>query len=75
MQFFEVGVPHEIVQTYKHVNVGITSSYMWGSHGCALFIHTNILAHQLFNFLKNLNFMYPYTNYNCNIILWALFLD
>ncbi len=37
MQFVEVGVPHEIVQTFMHVNVGITSFYMWGSHGCALF--------------------------------------
>jgi len=52
MQFVEVGVPHEIVQTFMHVNVGITFSYMWGSHGCAPFIHTNILAHQLFNFKK-----------------------
>jgi hypothetical protein len=59
MQFVEVGVPHEIVQTFMHVNVGITSSYMCGSHGCALFIHTNILAHQLLKFLKKLNFMYP----------------
>jgi hypothetical protein len=50
MQFVEVGVPHEIVQTFMHVNVGITSFYMWGSHGCALFIHTNILTHQLLNF-------------------------
>ncbi len=59
MQFVEVGVPHEIVQTFMHVNVSITSSYMWGSHGCALFIHTNVLAHQLLNCFKILNFMYP----------------
>jgi hypothetical protein len=52
MQFVEVGVPREIVQTFMHVNVGIASSYMWGSHDCAPFIHTNILAHQLFNFKK-----------------------
>jgi hypothetical protein len=52
MQFVEVGVPHEIVQTFMDVNVGITSSYMWGSHGCAPFIHTNILAHQLLNLKK-----------------------
>ncbi len=56
---FVIGVSHEIVQTLMHVNVGITSSYMWSSHGCALFIHTNILVHQLLNFFKNLNFMYP----------------
>ncbi len=49
MQFVEVGVTHEIVQTFMHANVGITFPYMWGSHGCALFIHTNILAHQLLN--------------------------
>ncbi len=49
MQFVGAGVPHEIVQTFMHVNVGITSFYMWGSHGCAPFIHTNILAHQLLN--------------------------
>jgi hypothetical protein len=28
MQFVEVGVPHEIVQAFMHVNVGITSFYM-----------------------------------------------
>jgi hypothetical protein len=59
MQFVEVSVPHEIVQTFMHVNVSITSSYMWGSNGCAPFIHTNILARQLFNFKKKLDFMYP----------------
>jgi hypothetical protein len=64
MQFVEIGVPNEIVQTFMHVSVGITSFYIWGSHGCAVFIHTNILAHQLLYFLKNLNFMYPYTDYN-----------
>jgi hypothetical protein len=58
MQFVEVGVPHEIVQTFMHVNVGITSFYMWRSHGYAPFIHTNILAHQFFN-LKKKDFMYP----------------
>jgi hypothetical protein len=56
MQFVEVGVPHEIVQTFMHVNVGITSSYMWGSHGCAPFIHTNILAHRLINLKKKKRF-------------------
>jgi len=71
MQFVEVGVPHEIVQTFMHVNVGITSSYMWGSHGCAPFIHTNILAHQLFNFKFFFSCIH---NYNCNIILWAFVL-
>jgi hypothetical protein len=45
MQFVEVVVPHEIVQTFMDVNVGIISFYMWGSHGCAPFIHTNSLAH------------------------------
>jgi len=73
MQFVEIGVRHEIVQTFMHVNVGITSSYMWGLHGCAPFIHTNILAHQLFSF-KNIIISCIH-NYNCNIILWALFLD
>jgi hypothetical protein len=49
MQIVEVGVLHEIVHTFIHVNLGITSFYMWGSHGCASFIHTNVLVHQLLN--------------------------
>jgi hypothetical protein len=49
MQIVEVGVPHEIVHTFIHVNSSITSFYMWGSHGCASFIHIDVLVHQLFN--------------------------
>jgi len=36
MQFVEIGVPHEIVQTFMHGNVGITSSYMWGLGLCTI---------------------------------------